>query len=86
MTTLVFGKITIHDFEGTELGNGVQMDAKRGSKFLDNVHKALQGLSKLTTSNKLLNEIAASGKTANYSGMTAHSSNWAYAVKANPNQ
>jgi len=56
--------IRIHDFEGVALGNGNTIaDAKRAKGFVDNVSKALDGLYKLGTGRKLIDEIDTSGKT-----------------------
>jgi hypothetical protein len=65
MATYQFSRaITVHDFEGTELGNGASItDRKRANKFLDNVKDALKGLKKTPTGYKLIDEIDNSGKT-----------------------
>lgn len=65
MSTIQYSRaITIHDFEGTELGNGNTIaDKKRAKTFLTNVKNALDGLKKLTTGRTLLDEIDDTGKT-----------------------
>jgi Effector protein len=56
--------IRIHDFEGSELGNGNTIqDPKRAKQFIKNVTAAADGLKKLATGRLLLEEINNSGKT-----------------------